>query len=67
MKGRPVTVNVKGNEQYFLDYYHKTNENIICECGSHVKSHSKLKHLKSKKHIQVIELINKIKDLETNI
>jgi hypothetical protein len=67
MKGRPLTHNVKENKQYFLDYYHKTNEDIICECGSHVKSHSKLKHLKSKKHIQVMELINKIKDLENNI
>jgi hypothetical protein len=64
MKGRPLTHNAKNNKQYFLDYYHKTNEDIICECGAHFKSHSKLKHLKSKKHIQVMELINKLKEKE---
>lgn len=64
MKGRPITHDVKNNETYFVDYYHKTQQDIICECGSKCKLHSKNKHLKSKKHIQVIELINKLKEKE---
>jgi hypothetical protein len=58
-KGRPLTHNAKNNKQYFVDYYHKTQEDVICECGSHIKLHSKLRHLNTKKHIQIIELINK--------
>ncbi len=48
MKGRPLTHNAKENKQYFVDYYHKTQQDIVCECGAHCKLHSKLKHLKSK-------------------
>ncbi len=64
MKGRPLTHNAKENKQYFVDYYHKTQQDIVCECGAHCKLHSKLKHLKSKKNIQVIELMNKLKNKE---
>lgn len=49
-RGRPITVNVKEDKSYFAKYYHLTNEDHICECGSHYKLHSKRRHLLSKKH-----------------
>ena len=54
-KGRPVTVNVKDNEAYFRDYYHKTNENYQCECGTKILLHTKAKHLKTRKHLDLLE------------
>jgi uncharacterized protein YeaC (DUF1315 family) len=55
-KGRPLTEDVKNNrETYFNAYYHKHNQDIVCECGQHIKSGSILKHKKSIKHIYLIE------------
>jgi hypothetical protein len=57
-RGRPLTVNVKEiGKKYFTDYYHATNEDVQCECGCLVKSHSKRRHMLSKKHIQLTNYI----------
>jgi len=63
--GRKVTVNVKGNEKEYMKKYFAENKELIqCECGSHIDIFSMKRHIKSKKHIKVMELINNIKDLE---
>jgi len=55
-RGRPLTEDVKNNKDtYFTEYYHKNNQDIICECGQHIKSGSMFKHKKSNKHIYLIE------------
>jgi hypothetical protein len=62
-RGRPLTMDVKNNKDYFKNYYHKTNEDLICDkCGACVKIHSLRRHLLSKKHIYVSQLINNIKE-----
>ena len=53
--GRRITVNVKENKNYFAEYYHKTNEDCICECGSKILLHTKRKHLMTKKHKDIME------------
>ena len=57
--GRNVSVDVKNNETYFKEYYHKTKETIQCECGCIIINHQRLKHIKSKKHIQGINFFRK--------
>lgn len=64
-RGRPITANVKDNKEYFIEYYHKTNKESICECGCKYMSRSKSKHLKTKKHLDLIEFINNKKELES--
>lgn len=54
-RGRPATVNVKDNEAYFREYYHKTNEPYQCECGCKITLHTKNRHQKTKKHLDLIE------------
>jgi len=65
---RKVTVNVKGNEkEYFKKYFAENKKLVQCECGSHIDIFSMRKHLKTNKHIQVMELLNNIKELEQKI
>jgi len=55
-RGRPLTEDVKNNKDtYFNAYYHKHNQDIVCECGQHIKSSSIFKHKKTLKHIYLIE------------
>lgn len=65
---RPVTCNVKENQkEYMKKYFAEKKELITCECGSHIDIYSMKRHLKTKKHTQVMELINNIKELEKKI
>jgi hypothetical protein len=65
---RKVTVNVKGNEKEYMKKYFAENKELVkCECGSHIDIFSMRKHIKTKKHIQVMELLNNIKELEQKI
>ena len=64
--GRPITVNQKEDVEYFKKYYHLTKEEFKCECGSSINNHSRLKHLKSYKHIRVMDLLEKLKEKEGN-
>ena len=58
-RGRPATEDVKNNKDtYFTAYYHKTNHDIICECGQYVKSKGMYMHKKSKKHSYLINKKN---------
>jgi hypothetical protein len=67
--GRNTTVNVKENKNYFAEYYHKTNEDHVCECGCKYLLHSKRKHLMSVKHITLMQFknvqeeLNKLKEV----
>lgn len=66
-RGRPVTLNVKENKDYFKLYYHETKENFVCLCGAFINNHSKNKHLKTKKHNFIIENFNLIKKINNNL
>ena len=54
-RGRPISVDVKNNKQYFKDYYHPTNKEVLCECGQHVKSKTMYKHKMSSKHEYIMK------------
>lgn len=49
-KGRPISVNVKQNNNYFTEYYHLQNKTIVCECGLPIKSMGLYHHKKTLKH-----------------
>ena len=54
-RGRPITVNVKENPNYFNEYYHMKNKECTCECGNSYLYYSKHRHMKSKKHITLMK------------
>jgi hypothetical protein len=61
-RGRPLTHDVKNNRAtYFREYYHKSNEEHVCECGAIYKLNSKRKHLMTNKHAHYMEF-NKTKN-----
>ena len=63
--GRKMIYNVKENaNEYFNEYYHKTNRPYQCECGSVITYNTRYHHLKTKKHLQLINYINTIKEKE---
>ncbi len=53
--GRPISVNVKENPEYFNEFYHKNNKLVKCECGLPIMSMGMNKHLKTKKHKNFME------------
>lgn len=63
--GRKLIYNVKENKnEYMKKYFQDNKEMTTCECGCTIDKYSMRRHLLSKKHIQVMEYINKIKELE---
>lgn len=51
-----------------LKYYYKTKQPITCACGATVSSKTSLKsHLKSRYHIDITNLMNRIKLLEDEL
>jgi hypothetical protein len=54
-RGRPATVNSKGNKEYFREYYHATKKTEICECGVTICTKARSKHVKSKLHNNLIK------------
>jgi hypothetical protein len=61
-RGRPTTHDAKNNPSYFREYYHKTNPEIICECGAVYKKHSQYKHFLTGRHQKVIDLLKQLKE-----
>ncbi len=59
--GRPLTINYKEDDEYFKKYYHYTKTDHTCECGSLINNHSLRKHLMTKKHLRVMDLLEKLK------
>lgn len=57
-RGRPITANVKENPEYFNEYYHSTNKQYTCDCGTNYLIHSKRRHLLSKKHLVLMNFKN---------
>lgn len=59
-RGRPKTVDlkVKFDKKYFLDYYHSHNVETICECGCKYMFFSQRRHLSSKKHRELMEILH---------
>jgi hypothetical protein len=57
-------------KEYQKVYYEKNKDNIkgkmkekiLCECGGEYTKYNKNNHDKTKKHIEGIELVNKIKE-----
>lgn len=64
-RGRPITANVKDNKEYFNEYYHSTNKQHICDCGTNYLIHSKRRHLLSKKHQVLMEFKNVRAELDS--
>lgn len=58
--GRPVTINVKENKKdYMLKYYYDHKKFIQCEgCKCYVDNGSFKRHLLTKKHQRVMEMLN---------
>ena len=54
-RGRPATVNSKGNKEYFREYYHATKKTEICECGVTICTKARSKHVKSKLHNNLLQ------------
>lgn len=57
--GRPVSVDVKNNKQYFVEYYHANNISIVCECGLPIMKTGMSHHKNTSKHIFLMK--NKVK------
>jgi hypothetical protein len=53
--GKPLTVDARHNKQYFVDYYHRKNAPMVCECGQSISKFYYLKHIKLKKHQTLLE------------
>jgi hypothetical protein len=53
--GRPISVNVKENPEYFNAFYHSHNKLVKCECGLPVMSMGLNKHIKTNKHKKFME------------
>ena len=65
-RGRPISVDVKNNKDYYAKYYHLSNIDIICECGQHLKSRGLYKHKKSLKHEYLMENLKYKKLIEND-
>lgn len=63
-KGRPSGTNIKTDEKYFINYYHQKKEYIPCVCGAMVMKHSISRHMKRSKHLQALELKEKIEAIQ---
>lgn len=53
-RGRALTCDVKNNKEYFNEYYHEHNFDMICSCGQNIKSRGLYSHKKTKKHIYLM-------------
>ena len=56
-KGRPSEHNIIYDEQYFKKYYLLTKVEIKCGCGAMVNNKSMSKHIKSKRHIKALDIL----------
>ena len=54
-RGKPLSVNVKNNKAYFVEYYAKNNKPMICECGQAITTFYYTKHKKQKIHNYLME------------
>ena len=41
---------------YFKNYYHKTCGDVLCTCGMKVNKRNIARHMKTKKHLTILEL-----------
>ena len=63
LKGCPSKHHIKFDEEYFKKYYLKTKVDIKCECGAMMNNKSMSKHVKSKRHLKALELLQKLKNI----
>lgn len=47
------------HNKFYLDSYYKNKQEIVCECGKLIKKFTYNQHTKSKKHIKIIEDLNR--------
>lgn len=43
-------------KDYYRDYYHKTCGDIVCECGLKTNKRNLARHMKTKKHLEILEI-----------
>ena len=58
-KGRPKGTfkeNKTIDKDYYNKYYHKTCGDVICECGLKTNKRNLARHMKTKKHLEILEL-----------
>ena len=59
-RGRKSELHIPIDKQYWVNYYHLKNEDLICECGAVVSKFCLTKHLKRARHTRALQLKNKI-------
>lgn len=66
-RGRPATVNSKGNKEYYRQYYHATKKSEMCECGIKICTKARSRHVNSMLHIKLMKNKQESTDPELNI
>ena len=60
VKGRPKGSfkenKLTDNKDYYKDYYHKTCGDITCTCGMLTNKRNLARHMKTKKHLEVLAI-----------
>lgn len=55
-RGRPPKESrLTDDKKYFVEYYHKTNRNIICECGVEISVKRRAVHYRTRLHNQLMK------------
>lgn len=55
-RGRSSELNIPMDKQYWVNYYHLKNEDVLCECGATVSKFCLTKHKKRVRHTRAMEL-----------
>lgn len=55
-RGRPPKESrLTDTKEYFTDYYHRTNKNIICECGVEISIKRRASHYRTQLHNNLLK------------
>ena len=59
-KGRPIGTfkndKLTDDKEYYKNYYHKTCGPITCSCGMMVNKRNIARHMKTKKHNEILKI-----------
>jgi hypothetical protein len=44
------------DKDYYKNYYHKTCGDVICECGLKTNKRNLARHMKTKKHLEILQI-----------
>ena len=60
-RGRPPKdIRITDDKKYFTDYYHRTNRNIICECGLEISIKRRSAHYRTRVHNQLMNNVVRV-------